>query len=98
MVETKPPPPRQFVAFNWLSLVGCTWTEPTSVWPVDSILVDGSIIVKFLFLMKLTTTWFWKLLVGCWSTGFGLSACTRGYAYSTATRSEEKIAGTARTT
>ena len=43
MVETKPPPPRQFVAFNWLSLAGCTWTEPTSIWPADTILVDGSI-------------------------------------------------------
>ena len=70
MVETRPPLPRQFVAFNWLSLVGCLWAEPASVWPVDSILVDGSIIVKFLFLMKLTPTWFWKLLVGCWSTDF----------------------------
>jgi hypothetical protein len=28
-----------------------------------------------------------RMLGGCCSTGFGLTACTRGYAYSTATRS-----------
>jgi len=60
MVETKPPSQRQFVAFNWLSLAGRTSTEPTSVWPADTILVDGSIIVKFLFLMKLVF-WLYEL-------------------------------------
>jgi len=43
MVETRPPPPRQLVAVNWLSLAGCTSTEPTSVWPADTIFVDGLI-------------------------------------------------------
>jgi hypothetical protein len=28
---SKLPPQRQFVALNWLSLAGCTFTEPASV-------------------------------------------------------------------
>jgi len=46
MAGDKPPPQRQFVALDWLSLASCSWAEPASVSPADTILVDCLIIVK----------------------------------------------------
>ena len=45
------PTPTVFRHPGWLSLVGCTSTEPTSVSPADTILVSSFIFVKLLFIM-----------------------------------------------
>ena len=45
-----------FRHLDWLSLAGCTSTEPASVSPADTILVGCLIIVKFL---SITMLFFW---------------------------------------